>query len=91
MGVRVVLVRFLFILIPVEVGRVLPELRGADSEIGVHFRLVPIDTILHFIALTRVINHKALIVRRALVHNLTEKLKRRKGRAIIVKDALSVC
>ena len=87
---RIILVRLLLILISVEVGRVLPELWGADAEILVHLGLVPVNAILHLIALARIIDHETFVVSCALVHDLAEKLEGRKSGAIVIENALSV-
>lgn len=68
----------------------LPELRGTNSEIGVYVGLVPENAVLQLRRLARVVNHEALVILRALVHNLAEKLERGKGRGVVVENTFPI-
>lgn len=61
--------------IPIVLGTVSPELRQANTEIAVELSLVPVDDILNLITLCVVAYNQTLVIRRALVHHLTEELK----------------
>ena len=68
----------------------LPELRGSNTEIGVHVGLIPEDAVLQLRRLARVVNHETLVILCALVHNLAEEFKGGKGRGVVVKNTFPI-
>ena len=67
-----------------------PELGRANTEVSLHFGLVPENRIFQFVRLSIVIDHEALIVLRTLIHDLTEELEGRKGTAIVLVDTFAI-
>jgi len=61
-----------------------PEFRRTDPEVIVRGRLVPEHLVLQLVRFCVVVNHEALKVLRALVHNLTERIEIRKHTCILV-------
>ena len=68
----------------------LPELGRADPEVRMSVGLVPKDTVLQLGALASIVNDKALVILRTLVHDLAEELEGGEGGGIVVENALSV-
>ena len=65
-------------------GRMRPEFRRTNPEIIVRCRLVPEHLVLQLVRFRIIVNHEALKVLRALVHNLTKRIKIRKHTGILV-------
>ena len=80
----------LFLLVPIVVRGMLPEFWGTNTKFLMNISLVPENTVFQLRALARIINHKALVVLRALAHNLTEELERGKRRCIVLVNTLSI-
>ncbi len=67
-----------------------PEVRCTEFEIGTGRRLVPEHLVLEFIRLGVVVNHEALEVLRALVHDLTKRIKIGKHTGILLIELTTV-
>lgn len=89
-SIRIILVHLSLLRIPIVLGTVSPELRQANTEITVQLSLVPVDDIFNLITLCVVAYNQTLVIRRALVHHLTEELKGGEGRPVVLIDTLSV-
>jgi hypothetical protein len=90
MGIGVIGIIFILVLFLVVLLGMLPEFRSSNAEIRMHIGLVPEDTVFNLIGLTGIVNDKAFEILCTLVHDLTEKLKIGEGRAIVIKNTLSV-
>jgi hypothetical protein len=70
-GVEIIILR----VVAAEIGRLSPELRSAQTEPRAFGGLVPEHLILQLVGLGVVVDHQTLIVLRALVHDLTERVE----------------
>ena len=61
-----------------------PEIGAAQTEILMRSRLVPEDLILQLVGLRVIVNHETLEILRALVHDLTKRVKIRKHTRVLV-------
>ena len=87
---RICRVIFLIFVVALYVLGKLPELFGAQTEIVVTIRFIPEHLVLQFIRFCVVYNTKALVILRALVHDLTKALKRGKHTGVILVNTLAI-
>jgi len=87
---RVFGVIVLLFIIRVQVLGDFPELFGPQLERPVLLRLVPEDLLLQFVGFRIVIDHQALKVLGALIHHLTEALKRGEHARVVLVDAFAI-
>ena len=80
----------LLFIIRVQIFGDFPEFLGAKLERAVRLCLVPEDLLLQFVGFRIVIDHQALKILGALVHNLAEALKRGKHARVVLPDAFAV-
>ena len=79
-----------FGVIAAVVGRLRPEFRRTQTEIRMGIRLVPEHLVLQLVGLRVVVNDQTLKILRALVHDLTERVKVRKHTGILFVELAAV-
>ncbi len=85
-GVEVLVFR----VIATEIGRLCPELRRAQTEIGMRGSLVPEHLVLQLVRLRVVVDDQTLEVLRALGHDLTERVEIRKHTGVLLIELATI-
>ena len=82
-------IRLIFI-IRVQIFGDFPEFLRAQLERPVLLRLIPEDLVLQFVGFRIVVDHQALKILGALIHHLSEALKRGKHAGVVLVDAFAI-
>jgi hypothetical protein len=85
-GVKVLVFR----IVATKVGRLRPELRSTQTEIGVSSRLVPEHLVLQLVRLRVIIDDQTLEILRTLGHDLTERVEIRKHTGILFVEFAAI-